>query len=86
CLSLVLGSCVALLADIFNHANVALVAILVSGLKQLSRIPFGAVDVPRPPVWCVCAWYGALAALVIVIHARADRAGHAAGALFEYEA
>ena len=82
CLSLALGSCIGLLADIFNHANAVLVTVLTDGLRQLSRLPFGSLDVPAPPVWAVCAWYGVLFAWV-AFKKPADDTGHPAPALFQ---
>ncbi len=68
CFSLVLGSFSSLFADIFNHANVALVWTMVGLTKLMADIPFGAFEVVRPPLWWVFAWYAVLA--VAALHWR----------------
>lgn len=70
CLSLVLGSCVALMADIFNHTNLILVATLLQGMKLISCIPGGSITVARPPLWIVVAWYSALGTIVYAVSER----------------
>jgi ComEC/Rec2-related protein len=68
CLSLVLGSFAALLADIFNHTNVALAWVMVGMTKLMASVPFGAFEVNRPRAWWVFAWYATLA--VAALHLR----------------
>jgi competence protein ComEC len=68
CLSLVLGSFAAFLADIFNHTNVALAWVMVGMTKLMASVPLGAFEVNRPPVWWVFAWYATLA--VAALHLR----------------
>ncbi len=64
CLALITGSCFLVLAEVFNHANLALVTCLVRCTGFISKAPFGTQDVPQPPVWTVWLWYAALALLV----------------------
>jgi len=70
CLSLVLGSCAALFADIFNHANLVLVNALVQSMKILSRIPGGSIKLAKPPLWRVVLWYAVLAMGVYIVTQR----------------
>jgi len=60
CLSLVLGSCAGLFAEIFNHANLVLVNVLVAGMRCMDRIPGAGIDVPPPPPYAAGLWYAAL--------------------------
>ncbi|MFC1463118.1 ComEC/Rec2 family competence protein [Verrucomicrobiota bacterium] len=57
CLSLLLGSCVWVLAEIFNNANLALIWVLSYTMKAVRGIPFGSMDVAQPPIWLVLGWY-----------------------------
>ena len=64
CLSLISGSCFVVLAEVFNHANLALVTCLVRCTGFISKAPFATQDVPRPPAWTVWIWYAAIALIV----------------------
>ncbi len=63
-LSLLLGSCLLLFANIFNHANVALVALLVRVVRLMARTPFGSVETGTVPLWGVVVWCVGLAVVV----------------------
>ena len=69
-LVLVLGPIADVLAIIFNHANLALMGALVGGMRLLSRVPLSCCEVPVPPIWAICLWYAALAALVMAYDHR----------------
>jgi ComEC/Rec2-related protein len=64
-LSVVLGSCVERLADIFNHANLFLVGVMLRLTELLSAVPWGSLTIPPPPAWAVWAWYAVLGGAVI---------------------
>ena len=72
CLSLVLGSVVAVLGSIFNNAALALVSVMMAGIRALARVPFGSFPVPPPPVWLVAAWYAVLSAVTLFLHKRRE--------------
>lgn len=59
-LSLTLGSCAWVLADIFNHANVGLACLLNRFIGFLSSIPGGHWNIAPPPLWMVLSGYAAL--------------------------
>ncbi len=63
-LTLTLGMCLSLLADIFNHANLALAEGLVRSVAVLHAVPFGHVQGPHLPGWLLAAWYGLWLTLV----------------------
>jgi len=73
CLSLVLGSCVSVLAEVFNHANVALVWLLVHGIAVMDAVPCGSCRVPGPPRLLVLLWYAGLACGVMRCRCAAGR-------------
>lgn len=73
CLSLVLGSCLALFADIFNHANLALVSVMVGSMKLAERMPYGSIEVSKPPLWLVWAWYALLIAGIVLAASQKRR-------------
>jgi competence protein ComEC len=56
-LSLTFGSSALFLADIFNHANVALAFILNHFIAYLSTIPGGHWTVPPLPLWTILLLY-----------------------------
>lgn len=70
CLSIVLGSCIALFADIFNHANLALVSILVWATKFMASVPFGSIQVSNQPLWLILTWYVLLAGAALLLRSR----------------
>jgi competence protein ComEC len=61
CLSLVLGAAASVLGDLFNHANLALVAFLSWTMQRLAALPGGWFRVEPPPVWLMLAFFAALA-------------------------
>jgi hypothetical protein len=69
-LSIVVGSMVGLAAEVFNHASLALVHVLLAGLRLLVAIPGGFLEVPRVDGWLVAVWYGTLGAVLLGLHAR----------------
>lgn len=61
CISLAFGSVAGFLADLFNHANLALVALLGASIRLLARVPGGYFQIPPPAPWLVAVFYSALA-------------------------
>jgi len=66
-LSLVLGPCLLLFADIFNHANLALVSIMLRGMDFMAHIPYGSVEC-QWPLWALLLWYLVLAVGALWLH------------------
>jgi ComEC/Rec2-related protein len=72
-LSILLGLFLAVGADVFNHASLALTRFLLSGLKLLAWIPGGCFKVGDVSWWLPVAWYVVLGVLLLYLHARAPR-------------
>ncbi|MDA0322282.1 MAG: ComEC/Rec2 family competence protein [Verrucomicrobia bacterium] len=70
CLSLLFGSWIPLVADIFNHANLALANTLIGSIRLLSTIPGSHMKVAPIPLWSVVAWYAILLLGAFRWHAR----------------
>jgi ComEC/Rec2-related protein len=64
-LSLVTGSCVAVLGEVFNHANLVLASWLTASMKFFASIPCAYFEAPPPPLWVLSAFYLSLAAWVL---------------------
>jgi predicted membrane metal-binding protein len=62
-LSLVSGSCIEWLADVFNHANLALAFLLTRSMELFAAIPGGNFAVDPPPLWLILIFYFVLAVL-----------------------
>ena len=56
-LSLVLGSCIGFLADVFNHANLALVFVLTWSMELFAAVPGGNFPVDPPPLGLILLFY-----------------------------
>lgn len=56
-LALTLGSCFLFLADLFNHANLALITLMTESARYFARIPGGCLEVPAPPLWAILLFY-----------------------------
>jgi len=65
CLSMLLGPCVSLAADVFNHANLFLMSVLVGSMQALLKIPGGSILIAPWPLWAVALWYVGVAAGVL---------------------
>jgi ComEC/Rec2-related protein len=65
CLSMLLGPCLAWFADVFNHANLFLIVVMVKGTEALMKIPGGSTLIGPLPPWPAAAWYAALAAWLL---------------------
>jgi ComEC/Rec2-related protein len=59
-LSLTLGSIALIFADLFNHANLALITLMTESAKWFAAIPYGYMQVPQVPLWIVLGFYGVL--------------------------
>ena len=66
-LSLTFGSCALWLADLFNHANLALIAMMTESARWFARIPGGCLTIDPPPIWAVLLFYALLLAARFVI-------------------
>ncbi|NQT92594.1 MAG: ComEC/Rec2 family competence protein [Lentisphaerae bacterium] len=65
CLSIILGSCLDIFADIFNHANLALLSVLEAAMGSVALLAFPVMAPGTISAWCVAAWYGALGLLAL---------------------
>jgi competence protein ComEC len=65
CLSVLSGSLVPLLAEVFNHANRLFISLLLSGIEAFRSIPGGHRFVVAPPWWILAVWYAGLVAVVM---------------------
>ena len=67
-LALTLGMILPILADIFNHANLALIAALTRGLNVLRAIPGGHIEGWHVPFGWLAVWYGLWLAVALWVH------------------
>ena len=67
------------LADLFNHANVALIGTMVRAADWMTRIPFGNAEMGRPPAWVVWVCYAGLGALALWLHPATGDSGNKRG-------
>jgi competence protein ComEC len=74
CLSILTGQALPVLADIFNHANLAVVGMLTLLTDCLSHLPGGSVHVGPVPAWPIWCWFVAMGAVVAFVQARPSRA------------
>lgn len=63
CLTLTVGACVGFLAEVFNHANLALITVLNKGIEAASTLPGAHARTDPISIWIVVAWYATLAAI-----------------------
>ena len=70
CLSITFGPCIGYVADIFNHAGLALTTALVSTMDAISQIPFATVSLGNMPAWAIASWYAALAGIALLAAKR----------------
>ena len=61
-LSLTLGSCFLFLADLYNHANLALITLMTESARLFAAVPGGCLEVPAPPFWATFLFYALLLA------------------------
>ena len=61
-MSLTLGSCGLWLADLFNHANLALIVMMTGAARWFAAIPGGCLKIDPPPIWAVLLFYALLLA------------------------
>ena len=55
--SLTLGSCALWLADLFNHANLALIVMMTESARWFAAIPHGCITAPPVPLWGILVFY-----------------------------
>jgi len=60
-LSLILGACLGMLADLFNHANLVLIYLLTTAIRGVASVPGGCLQVQPLPSWVLPAFYSFLA-------------------------
>jgi len=58
--SLTLGSCWLWLADLFNHANLALIVLMTEAARWFSALPHGCITVPPVSLWGILVFYAML--------------------------
>ena len=58
--SLTLGSCALWLADLFNHANLALIVMMTESARWFAAVPYGCITAPPVPLWGILVFYGLL--------------------------
>ena len=56
-LSLTLGSCALFFADLFNHANLALITMMTESTRWFAAVPHGYMQAPPIPLWAVLLFY-----------------------------
>ena len=56
-LSLTLGSCALFFADLFNHANLALIVLMTESARWFAAIPHGYMKAPPVPLWGILVFY-----------------------------
>jgi hypothetical protein len=76
CLSILTGQAVPVLADIFNHANLALVELLTLLTDCLSRIPGGSTHVGPVPAWTIWSWFALLGLVCSATRCKCSSHGH----------
>ncbi len=69
-LSLVLGSCIGFLAEVFNHANLVLAWLLTGIMKLLVAVPGGNFQVNPPPVWWLILCYATMILVAVRFSTR----------------
>lgn len=67
-LSLTLGMILPVMANIFNHANLALIAALTQGLNALRAIPGGHIEGWHISFGGLAAWYGLWLVVALWVH------------------
>lgn len=67
CLSIILGSCLNVLADIFNHSNLALLSVLKAAMGGVAAFAFPVMDPGAVSGWMVAAWYAVLGLLALCL-------------------
>jgi competence protein ComEC len=85
-LSLTLGSCFLFLADLFNHANLALILLMTESTRWFASIPHGYLKVDAPPLWIILIFYAGLLTVrfLIWVYAR-DRSSVPMDGKFEVQ-
>jgi ComEC/Rec2-related protein len=71
-LSLTLGSFALFFADLFNHANLALIVLMTESARWFASIPYGYMKALHIPLWVVLGFYGVLVGIrfMIWVYAR----------------
>ncbi|MFH1477599.1 MAG: ComEC/Rec2 family competence protein [Verrucomicrobiota bacterium] len=60
--SILFGTCLPWLGEVFNFTNVVLVSFLICITDGMARIPGGHFFVASPSIWAVLVWFGTLLA------------------------
>ncbi len=69
-LSLIFGSCLNIMSDIFNHANLLIIYILVNIMQLLAKIPGAFFEIENVPLWTVFLWYAVVLVIVYLYNKR----------------
>ena len=69
-LAVVVGACCGFLAVVFNHVNLVLVSVLTWIMRRMAAVPYGSLEVRRPAVEWILAWYGILAVVAVCLRRR----------------
>lgn len=77
--SLVAGWIAPWLGAVFNHANLALVRVLLGTTGAFADVPYGSVEMAAPPAWTVWAWFAVLGLVLYAWRARQGDAGQGRG-------
>lgn len=70
CLSISLGACCECLADILNHANLAVVFVLLKVARWMAMVPLGNVECGKVSAWAVLFSYVLLAGIAVKARIR----------------
>jgi ComEC/Rec2-related protein len=81
-LSLTLGSCFLFLADLFNHANLALIILMTESTRWFAGIPNGYMKVESPPLWSMLVFYSGLLTARFAIWVRSGKSKSESDGMF----
>ena len=73
CLSLAFGACAAVMAEVFNHANLFLVGFLLKSMNIMAALPASHFAMARPSWVSIAGWYVSLALLVVALKLKMDK-------------
>jgi len=74
-LSIVAGSCIAMLGEVLNHTNLLLVGVQTGLARLLGALPGASFHVPSPPLALLILYYGLLLVVALGLRERGGCAG-----------